>query len=48
MSYEIKIGDVFSKLQEIDDDSVDCVVTSPPYYGLRDYGTGTWVGGNPD
>jgi DNA modification methylase len=48
MPYEIKIGDVFSKLQEIDDDSVDCVVTSPPYYGLRDYGTGTWVGGNPD
>lgn len=20
----------------------------PPYYGLRDYGTGTWVGGDPD
>jgi hypothetical protein len=23
------------------------VCTSPPYYGLRDYGTGTWEGGNP-
>jgi DNA modification methylase len=23
-------------------------VTSPPYYGLRDYGTGAWSGGNPD
>lgn len=27
---------------------IDCVVTSPPYYGLRDYGTGVWHGGNPD
>jgi DNA methylase len=25
--------------------SVHCVVTSPPYYGLRDYGTATWEGG---
>ena len=23
----------------LDDESVDCIVTSPPYYGLRDYGT---------
>lgn len=23
-------------------------VTSPPYYGLRDYGTGTWEGGDPN
>ena len=23
-------------------------VTSPPFYGLRDYGTGRWEGGNPD
>lgn len=27
---------------------VDCVITSPPYYGLRDYGTGEWAGGNPE
>ena len=27
------------------DNSVNCVVTSPPYYGLRDYGTAEWVGG---
>lgn len=26
--------------------SVQMVVTSPPYWGLRDYGTGTWAGGN--
>jgi site-specific DNA-methyltransferase (cytosine-N4-specific) len=29
------------------DRSVQCVVTSPPYYGLRDYGTARWVGGDP-
>ena len=23
-------------------------VTSPPYYGLRDYGTATWIGGDPN
>lgn len=26
--------------------SIQCVVTSPPYFGLRDYGTGQWVGGD--
>ena len=31
-------GDVFDKLKELDDNSIDCVVTSPPYWGLRDYG----------
>lgn len=25
--------------------SVQCCVTSPPYWGLRDYGTATWDGG---
>lgn len=29
------------------DQSVHCVVTSPPYYGLRDYGTASWQGGDP-
>ena len=26
---------------------VQTCVTSPPYYGLRDYGTANWVGGDP-
>lgn len=30
------------------DESVHCVVTSPPYWGLRDYGTARWVGGDPE
>ena len=28
------------------DESVQCCVTSPPYWGLRDYGNRRWVGGN--
>ena len=30
------------------DDSVHCVVTSPPYWGLRDYGLGQWQGGDAE
>jgi DNA modification methylase len=30
------------------DGCVQMVVTSPPYFGLRDYGTGNWNGGSPD
>ncbi|GAC1572988.1 MAG: hypothetical protein NVS3B5_02230 [Sphingomicrobium sp.] len=42
------VGDVRAKLRELPADHFDCVVTSPPYWGLRDYGTGHWVGGDPD
>ncbi len=31
-------GDVFDNIKKLDDNSIDCVVTSPPYWGLRDYG----------
>ena len=41
-------GDVFNKLKELDNNSIDCVVTSPPYWGLRDYGTAKWQGGDPN
>ncbi|RPJ25224.1 MAG: site-specific DNA-methyltransferase [Chloroflexi bacterium] len=30
------------------DKSVHCVISSPPYWGLRDYGTATWEGGDPE
>jgi len=33
------LGDALEQLRTLPDGSVDCVVTSPPYYGLRDYGT---------
>ena len=35
-------------LKTLPDESVNCVITSPPYYGLRDYGTATWEGGDPN
>jgi len=38
MAYEIKVGCVFDKIKEIESESVDSVITSPPYYSLRDYG----------
>jgi DNA modification methylase len=41
-------GDAVEVLTDLADSSVHCVVTSPPYWGLRDYGTGTWVGGRPE
>ena len=31
-------GNCLDKIQELDDNSIDCVVSSPPYFGLRDYG----------
>ncbi len=34
------------KIKEIPDNSIDCIISSPPYWALRDYGTGKWVGGN--
>lgn len=46
MKAEILVGDVRSRLAEIPDKSVQCVVTSPPYWGLRDYGTASWDGGD--
>lgn len=31
-------ADVVAGLRDLPDDHVDCVITSPPYWGLRDYG----------
>jgi site-specific DNA-methyltransferase (cytosine-N4-specific) len=45
--FTLYVGDVRDVLAEMPDGSVDCVVTSPPYWGLRDYGTGVWEGGDP-
>lgn len=48
MVNQIIQGDVLDCLKNIPDESVQCVVTSPPYWGLRDYGTATWEGGDKD
>lgn len=47
MSVQILIGDVREQLATLPDDSVDCVVTSPPYWGLRDYGVKGQIGMEP-
>lgn len=39
-------GDVRDELRTLPDESVHCVITSPPYWGLRDYGTASWEGGD--
>ena len=46
MTATILTGDCRDVLKTLPDNSVHCVVTSPPYWGLRDYGTGTWTGGD--
>jgi DNA modification methylase len=33
-------GDALSILRKLPDESVQCCITSPPYWGLRDYGLG--------
>jgi DNA modification methylase len=43
---KVIIGDNRKTLKTLPDRSVQCVVTSPPYWGLRDYGTGVWIGGD--
>lgn len=38
MNSRIICGDVLEVLKTLEAESVQCVVTSPPYWGLRDYG----------
>lgn len=47
MATRLMIGDVREQLALLDADSVDCVVTSPPYWGLRDYGIEGQIGLEP-
>ncbi len=37
MSLEYRVGDVFDRLAEIPDGSIDLIVTSPPFLALRSY-----------
>ncbi len=49
MSIKLLVGDCREKLRELPDNSVHVVCTSPPYYGLRAYGTNPQVwGGDPE
>lgn len=47
VSVRIIQGDCRAVLKTLPDESVDCVVTSPPYWGLRDYGVAGQLGLEP-
>jgi len=48
LNREILVGDVLEKIKEIPDKTIDCVISSPPYWSLRDYSVeGQW-GLEPD
>lgn len=40
----VLVGDAVEQLRALPDESVHCCVTSPPYYGLRDYGVAGQIG----
>ena len=44
MSVKIYVGDAQECLKKLPDNSIDCCITSPPYWGLRDYGVGGQLG----
>ena len=41
-------GNCLDILPTLEANSIQCCVTSPPYYGLRDYGTAKWEGGDSE
>jgi len=47
-SYQLFLGDSYKSLQKMADNSIDCCVTSPPYYNVRDYGMDEQIGREPD
>ena len=46
MGFEVLLGDCIESMKKLPAESVDMCVTSPPYYGLRNYGTAQWDGGD--
>ena len=48
MKLDMRLGDCLDVLPTLEAGSVHCCVTSPPYWGLRDYGTATWKGGDTE
>ena len=44
----IHVGDCLESLKGMPDQSVNCCVTSPPYFGLRDYGVDGQIGLEPN
>jgi DNA modification methylase len=46
--WKIYQGDTRESLAAMPEKSVQCCITSPPYFGLRDYKTAKWEGGDPN
>ena len=44
MTNQIHIGDCLKSIRQMPDQSVHCCITSPPYFGLRDYGHDGQIG----
>ena len=42
--FDVIVGDCVESMRAMPDQSVNCVVTSPPYFGLRDYGHDGQIG----
>lgn len=38
MTYRVLLGDCIASMRGLPEKSINCCVTSPPYFGLRDYG----------
>lgn len=43
-AHEIRVGDCLDVLRTMPDQSFHCCITSPPYFGLRDYGMAGQIG----
>lgn len=44
MGIKVYVGNVLDRLKDIPEKSINTVITSPPYWGLRDYGEGDQLG----
>lgn len=44
----ILVGDALQSLRQIPSNSVKCIITSPPYWGMRDYEMFNQIGAEPD
>jgi len=46
-NYEIVLGDCLTELQKFENEQFQCCITSPPYWGLRDYEMDGQIGAEP-
>ena len=44
MTWTLHQGEALQQLNQIECESINCCVTSPPYWGLRDYGVDGQMG----